>query len=445
MNFEGLQLPQRDQVFQRNERNVATIPITSREPVQAQLRAGQKIVRSWQTVNGGLQGVPVGGPYTLEVKTKSGRQVKVDGLLVGDLWVLAGQSNMDGYGRLYDAEPPSRYVHCFYYTEKWGIAKEPLCRVFDSIDSVHRALFALSDAEYEKLRNDDRTWREIGSGLGIRFAKEVHKATGVPVGLIMCSHGGTSMEQWSPEKKDLVGASLYGGLVRRVSVCGGRVAGVLWYQGESDASEEAAPLYKDRMKRFVAALRADLGAPRLPIIFAQLSRFFVDENVFPAACWNRIQQAQLDLAGELDHVAMAAAIDATLSDAIHVDAVSMRRMGVRFAALARALVYEKKGPLTLTPDRVRFEDDARRMLRITYKNVRGKLRPSRNIWGFFVEAPDGTRIPITNARAEGSKVFLTLARSVQPGGCLYYGRGCNPSTNLRDDLFAAPVFGPMEL
>ena len=45
------------------------------------------------------------------------------------------------------------------------------------------------------------------------------------------------MEQWNPAKKEQGGNSLYGSMLRQVKLAGGKVRGVLWYQGESDAME----------------------------------------------------------------------------------------------------------------------------------------------------------------------------------------------------------------
>ena len=48
---------------------------------------------------------------------------------VGDLWILAGQSNMQGYGDMIDVETPSPYVHSFESRYDWVIAEEPLHRL----------------------------------------------------------------------------------------------------------------------------------------------------------------------------------------------------------------------------------------------------------------------------------------------------------------------------
>ena len=437
-----LEMPAKNRVFQRNESNVAAIVFKTDARVKARVLAGKRIIKPWHMSTGSIPGIPAGGPYTLEVELRGGGVKSATGLLVGDLWVMAGQSNMDGCAKLVDLEPPSRMVHAFYHDDAWGVAKDPLCRVLDSRDPVH---WPAPDADIEALRAQDRAFREYGGSIGVRFGKEICKIAGVPVGLLVCSHGGTSMEQWDPQKKSEGGASLYGSMLRRVNACGGKVAGVIWYQGESDANPEAARLYKDRMKALVAAMRSDFGSPRLPFLYVQIGRFFMDEIANSPVSWNQIQQAQLELASEIDNVAMAAAIDSTMSDVIHNDSISCRRLGVRLAELARALAYEKRGALGLAPDKVRFEDDARMEVRITYKNVRGKLAPSSHVWGFFVEDADGTRVPLVSAKANGSKVFLRLAHSVQSGARLWYGRGFSPATNLRDKSFAAPVFGPVSI
>ena len=53
----------------------------------------------------------------------------------------------------------------------------------------------------------------------------------VPQGVICCAHGGTSMDQWSPEGRDLGGdESLYGAMYRRFVHNGSRVKGMFWYQ-----------------------------------------------------------------------------------------------------------------------------------------------------------------------------------------------------------------------
>ena len=49
--------------------------------------------------------------------------------------------------------------------------------------------------------------RKKGAGLGLPFAVAMVESTGVPIGLVASAHGGTSMEQWNPAKKEQGGAA----------------------------------------------------------------------------------------------------------------------------------------------------------------------------------------------------------------------------------------------
>ena len=442
MSPQAVQLPACNRVFQRANNGTGRIPFVTQAPVQARVTQGGKTIVGWHTSKGVISGVPTGGPYSLEVKTPAGEVLSASGLLIGDLWILAGQSNMDGCGKLIDTEPPSKIVHNFYYSETWDIAKDPLCVLVDSIDPVH---WPCEEEGLPEARRADHLFRETGAGMGVRFGKELHKATGVPIGLISCSHGGTSIEQWSPKKKRLGGHSLYGSMLRRVNACGGAVTGVLWYQGESNANPNTAGTYKARMKAFIETVRRDLNAPKLPFIQVQISRVFSGEAAFVPECWNGIQRDQLELALEMRRVATAAAIDCSLSDTIHIDAASGRLMGRRLAELALVLAYKKKAPLTIHPTRVSVVGKARDTICVTYKNVRGSLKPAKGVRGFYVEDGQGGRVAVLAAVAKGNTVTLTLEKSVGKAAQLWYGRGLNPATNLRDSLFAAPVFGPVNV
>ncbi len=441
MTEPALRLPVPNRVFQQNRNGTATISFECLAPVRARVVSGKKTVVPWRRTAGTVPGVPAGGPYTLEIETGNGRHMSVGGLLVGDLWILAGQSNMDGCGKLLDLEPPSRMVHNFYYSEQWDVARDPLCVLVDSIDPVH---WPCEEEGLEEARGLDHQFRETGAGLGVRFGKDVYKATGVPIGLIACSHGGTSIEQWDPKLKRLGGRSLYGSMYRRVQACGGGVTGVLWYQGESNGNPETCRSYKKRMKTLIQAFRNDFNNPRLPFIQAQLSRFFVDETEVPPGPWNHVQQVQLDLAAEIPRVATVAAIDGVLSDAIHLDAASCRRMGARMAEMALVLVYGKKAPRELRPGKITLAKDGK-TVRITYRNVRGALKPATGIRGFRVQDAVGDLVPIATTRTARNAVTLQLARPLHTGAILTYGHGLNPTANLEDTLLAAPVFGPVTL
>ena len=231
--------------------------------------------------DGKLTGVPAGGPYTINCRvevsrvdtnrgvTKNVTNIAVGPVFVGDLWVLAGQSNMEGVGDLIDVTPPHPQVMMLGMDGKWKQAEEPLHWLVDSPDPVHSG-----DPKTREQRSaQEHKTRTKGAGLGLPFAVALVEATGVPIGLVICAHGGTSMEQWNPAKKDEGGKSLYGSMLRQFQLAGGKVKGVLWYQGESDANAEASKVYPQVFADFIAAVRSDFGQPELPFYFVQIGRF----------------------------------------------------------------------------------------------------------------------------------------------------------------------------
>ena len=214
-----------------------------------------------------------------------------------DIWVLAGQSNMEGVGELTAALPPDPRVWSFTSAGHWEVAEEPLHRFWESMTPVHQHLRrpglpaeqqGMSDAALAAL---ERTERTHGTGLGLAFGMAMADATGTPVGLLPVAHGATTLEMWEPVAGDEVGSSLYGALQLRLRRAGGRLRGVLWYQGESECWDAAlAASYARRFTAWVARLRADLGQPDLPVLTVQLGRSTLNSIIVSA--WDTVRQAQ---------------------------------------------------------------------------------------------------------------------------------------------------------
>ncbi len=127
---------------------------------------------SYWFTDGKLSGVPTGGPFYANAKIKvaeTERTATVGPLFVGDLWVLAGQSNMQGYGDLIDVTTPDPRVMALELDRTWVQAKEPL----------H---WWLLDPVRQKVHPK-------GAGLGLSFAKTLVQHTKVPIGLLPCARG----------------------------------------------------------------------------------------------------------------------------------------------------------------------------------------------------------------------------------------------------------------
>ncbi len=400
---------------------------------------------------GTVEGIPVGGPYRVDfrVKNQSGGEVEtvsVFEILVGDLWVLAGQSNMQGVGNLADACDPHPLVHVYSMAYRWRIAKDPLHVLAESPDVVHCG----NITEEERVIKVKQAYTGLkGAGLGLPFAIEMVKRTGRPVGLIASAHGGTSMAQWDPDLKDKGGESLYGSMYKQVMSAGGKVRGVLWYQGESDASKEPQPLYRERMRKLVSAMRKDFGNPSLPFYYVQIGRFVTDNQ--DATYWNRIQDDQLELEKELAPGGVVASIDLALDDLIHVGVDGLKVLGYRLANLVERDLFGGKCEIGPRPVKVeRVQTSYGPQVKVTFSGVNGRLMCAGKPAGFSIStSPDGPSVPviynITFSEEERDVVYLWLTKMPEQA-FLWYGRGFDPYCNIVDEAnMAVPVFGPIQV
>src|SRR5258708_6085997 len=443
-----------EQVFQRNTAGVANVPLSGTaqgadgKAIEAQVSRKHVLLRDWSPagkIAGGKWTAEVsarlaGGQYDIDLRV-SGSQAAaaVNNILVGDLWMLAGQSNMEGVGDLANVEMPHERVDSFDMTDEWIVAGEPLHTLPAAIDPVHKEMNRLAERlSGEKLRQLIAA-RKKGAGLGLPFAVEMVRRTGVPVGLIPSAHGGTSMDQWDPELKSKGGHSLYGGMLRRFHAAGSKITGVLWYQGESDANPKASPLFQSKFERFVQLLREDFSQPDLPFYYVQIGRHVNAQNL---AEWNLVQEMQRKAESTIPHSGMVAAVDFSLDDGIHVSTQDHKRLGRRLANLALGQV--KRGP---RPVSATFRDG---IVRVEFADVNGRLRSDGRLSGFSIHGSDGAPLPLIFKMrldpADPHAALLHIGGKLPPVATLRYGFGKDPYCNLRDDQdMAAPVFGPMAI
>lgn len=156
------------------------------------------------------------------------------------LFLLIGQSNMAGRGKV-EAQDKVENPRILMLTKdlKWVVAKDP----------VH----------FDK--------PAAGVGLASEFAREVLKADPTAtIGLIPCAVGGTMLHQWRP------GEALYKTAVARTQAAlkNGKLAGILWHQGESDNTPALAVTYAERLVPMMGELRKDLDAEKVPLVMGEL-------------------------------------------------------------------------------------------------------------------------------------------------------------------------------
>lgn len=232
------------------------------------------------------------------------------------LFVLAGQSNMSGMGDLPSDQIMHPQVFTFGNDYRWRQALEPVDSALEQVDKV----------------SEDAGAR-LGPGLSFALTL-AKKRPDMAIGLVPCAKSDTDISQWQRSHRD---STLYGSCLKRIRAASleGRVAGILFFQGEADAYDPArAPerdllpeAYAERFSAVVKGFRDDLSSPGLPVVFAQIGT-----NRLPAlfSQWETIRRQQR--AVDLPCTAMIATDDLSLGDAVHFTTEAYRTIGERFAA-----------------------------------------------------------------------------------------------------------------
>lgn len=429
-------------------------------PVTATLAKKGKPLPKWKDLPVGraaggafaaqLKGIPVGGPYRLTLKA-GGASVTVDELFVGDVWLMAGQSNMQGIGNLDRAPKPHDLVRALYMDGAWRRAEEPLHLLAASPDPVHSGTAPRSYAEARKLREAEGK----GVSVGVLFGREMLARTkGVPQGLITTAHGGTSMAQWNPALRAEGGKSLYGSMYRLWSATAQPVSGVLWYQGESDCGETQSRVYTQKMKELIAAFRRDLKLPRLPFLVVQIGRF-TNGTAEGGKWWEIIREQERRLPDLIPHVGLCATIDLPLDDGIHIGSDGFVELARRLARQADRIAFgnkkEQPEPVPVSAEFVRTPNNRAKSpdgIRVKFKHAAGGLRAAGLPTGFALVEMDGTpRYNHYRTTVAGDTALIHCdSNAIAKTAGILYGPGANPHCNIADGRGAAiPAFGPLYL
>ena len=254
--------------------------------------------------------VSLGAPYhlsTVEIPQAHRGQMS--------LFILAGQSNMVGWSPIPEGERTDPRIYVFGKDYRWRIADHPIEDAFNQVDVVSENRLA-------------------GFGPGMDFAfGSLERHPDIVIGLIPCAKNASGIIQW---QRDLSDQSLYGSCLKRARAASpmGEVAGILFFQGETEAQDpvlypEPEPQPFDWARLFTAFItdfRSDLHEPDLPVIFAQIGADPVSKD-FPN--WKVVQDQQSSIA--LPRAAMITTDDLPLLDGIHFTADSYRKIGRRFA------------------------------------------------------------------------------------------------------------------
>ena len=422
-----------------------------------------------------------GGPYELQIKGTSST-VTVKDVLVGEVWVCSGQSNMEwplnrsrgGKAAIKNSTNPK--IHLFRVTNGPAMTPE-------------------RDAKGQWTECDPKTVDRF-SGVGYFFGRYLQQKLDVPVGLIQNAWGGTPAEVWTsrpvleadPKLKHLVSdfeqrvrdypkqleayataAEQYIEAAEKAKGEGkaapkpkkpadpktfphnapfllynSRVAtiipyairGAIWYQGESNAGPFRAEEYATLFPAMIKNWRQDWGQGDFPFLFVQLAPFMeiVEEPTDTPWAWLREAQRQTSLT--LPNTAMAVITDVGDEEDIHPK--HKRPVGERLVAAALAtLAYGQNvahtGPVY---DSMKVTGGK---VAIKFKNADGGLEARGDeLTGFTIAGKDGKFLP-AKAVLEGNEVIVS-SPDVQEPVAVRFGWANYPVVNLwnNDGLPASP-------
>ena len=231
------------------------------------------------------------------------------------LFILAGQSNMVGWAPVPEGEQTNPRVFVFGNDYRWRIAYEPIENALNQVDKV----------------SEDRI---AGFGPSMAFAlASLEIQPEIVIGLIPCAKNSSAIVQWQQNISD---QSLYGSCLKRARAASpmGKISGLLFFQGESDAADpirypkpEPNPdQWAQLFSAFITDFRKDLDQPNLPVVFAQIGKNTAPEE-FPF--WDLVKEQQLSI--RLPNTGMITTDDLPLLDGLHFTTDSYRIIGKRFA------------------------------------------------------------------------------------------------------------------
>ena len=293
-----------------------------------------------------------GGPYAITLS--DGETTTLNDILIGEVWVCSGQSNMEMQMKGFKAQPVEGAITDGLHS------RDPLLRMF----TVKR------NSQFAPVDTVSGSWMDATpahvrefSATAYYFGRALRDVLNVPVGLIVASWGGSACEAWMtaewlrafPDAKIPQSAAdiksqnrtptvLYNGMLH--PLIGYTMRGVIWYQGEDNVPRYAT--YADMLGTMIRGWRTDWRQGEFPFYYCQIAPYdysLIKWEVNSALL--REQQARVER--EVPNTGMAVLMDAGLEYGIHPR--KKRQAGERLAMLALGKTYGIGG----IPEHARYE------------------------------------------------------------------------------------------
>lgn len=311
-----------------------------------------------------------GGPHAITIKGSS--IVTINDVLIGEVWVCSGQSNMqiplsgglDGNfieGGL-DAIVNSKNDRIRFFTVKQNTSLKPL----DNVKGRWEKAAPSTSGSF--------------SAVGYFFAQQLEKVLDVPIGIVVTAWGSSTAEAWSDDKtlNDLgiiipneiaempqkTPTVLYNAMMH--PLIGYGIKGVLWYQGE--ANRRNANEYEKIVNTMVTSWRKQWNIGDFPFYFAQIAPFNYGKNNSAF-----LREAQLKSSQNLQNAEMVVTLD--VGDCTQIHPSKKREVGKRLSYIALAKDYGISGYDFKSPTLTNYFIEKQEII-LTFSN---RIQLNRNV------------------------------------------------------------------
>lgn len=378
---------------------------------------------SWQIT---FKNVPAGGLYRIEtymdyegwdgLSVTRGDMVHHIG--IGDIFVIAGQSNAAGRSKntVYDSPEPG--VHLLRNSGCWDLASHPLNETTNAIYTGH----------FEN--------HNPGHSPYLHFAKQLKKELGYPIGLVNCAYGGSPLRWWRPEENGTLFDNMMG-MLKENNIS---PRGILWYQGEADAFEKSAETYLERFGGFVGHMRDALGGRQLPVFTVQLNKCTMASDDELDRQWGMLREAQRRAANEIPFVYVVPSADLAVYDFIHNSSESNLVIGERSARAVLSVLYSRnynwKAPEAASAKKI--EADA---VSVEFEGILNWINTFEMIPRLLplnVEDERGL-LCAKEYKIEASRITVILEREIEGEAVLHGAWRMNPGQCIPCDCMRLPM------
>lgn len=288
-----------------------------------------------------------GGPYEILFIDKD--TVEINNILIGDVWLCSGQSNMEMPMKGFNSQPVANSIDIIANSNP----KIPI-RMFTVKKEASKKL--VEDVKGKWCINTPKAVSEF-SAVGYSFGKQLYNTLGIPIGLINTSWGGSNIESWMPKEilklypnikfnhlrnNDIVkvpqhaASMLYNSMLyplRKISI-----SGVIWYQGEANCLRNNQ--YERLLPDFVKELRLLFNDKNIPFYYVQIAPFSYFYNK-EELCGVLMRESQQKCETIIPNSKMAVITDLGEEFCIHPS--EKIKVGNRLAYLALADKYNIEG------------------------------------------------------------------------------------------------------